>query len=67
MIPHDTPTRPWEKVGFDYFNLLNQDYLLIVDYFSKYPEVILAPSKTAGATIKAVQSVFSSMGYPTQL
>ena len=64
MIPHDVPTRPWEKVGIDYFNLLNQDYLLIVDYFSKYPEVILASSKTAGATIKAVQSVFSRHGIP---
>ena len=26
MIAHKTPSRPWEKLGVDYFTLLNQDY-----------------------------------------
>ena len=67
MVPHEIPARPWEKVGIDYFTLLNQDYLLIIDYFSKYPEVILVSSKTAGATIKALQSVFSRHGIPNTI
>ena len=67
MVPHEIPTRPWEKVGIDYFTLLNQDYLLIVDYFSKYLQVILVSSKTAGATIKALQSVFSRHGIPNTI
>ena len=50
MIPHEIPTRPWKKIGIDYFTLLNQDYLLIIDYFSKYPEIIPVASKTAGTT-----------------
>ena len=53
-----------EKIGVDYFSLLNQDYLLLVDYFSKYPEVIPVSSKTAGATIKVMHSVFSRLGIP---
>ena len=40
LLPHPVPMRPWHTVGADYFNIGNQDYLLIVDYFSKYPEVI---------------------------
>ena len=36
----------------------------MVDYFSKYPEVIPVSSKTADATIKVMQSVFSRLGIP---
>ena len=38
--------------------------MLIVDYFSKYPEVISASSETAGTTIKVVQAVFSRHELP---
>ena len=47
------------KVGVDYFTLYNQDYLLIIDYFSKYPEVIQVSSKTAAATIQAPKATFA--------
>jgi len=40
MLPHPVPDRPWEKLGADYFTLVGKDYLLVVDYFSKFPEVI---------------------------
>ena len=36
----------------------------MVDYYSKYPEIIPITSKTAGATIKVMQSVFSRLGIP---
>ena len=52
MIPHEIPNRPWEKLGVDYFTFAGKDYLLVVDYFSKYPEVVLMNSKTAEATVK---------------
>ena len=64
MIPHQIPSRPWEKVGVDYFTLYNQDYLLVVDYFSKYPEVIQVSSKTSAATIKAMKATFARHGIP---
>ena len=67
MIPHEVSTRPWEKLGIDYFTLLNQDNLLIVDYFSKYPVVSQVSSKMAGATIKVMQSVFSRHGIPNTI
>jgi len=35
IIPDQIPSRPLEKVGVDYFTLYNQDYLIMVDYFSK--------------------------------
>ena len=33
-------SHPWEKVTSDLFHLNNSTYLIVVDYFSHYPEVI---------------------------
>ena len=60
MLPHPVPSRPWEKVGIDYFTLAGKDYLLIVDYFSKYPEVLQMNSKTADATIAKMKRTWHS-------
>ena len=57
MIPHQLPDRPWEEVGADYFTLHTQDYLLVVDYYSKYPEVLPMTVKTAEATITPLKSI----------
>jgi hypothetical protein len=39
LIPHEIPDRPWEKIAVDLFEFKNTNYLLCVDYYSKYPEV----------------------------
>ena len=63
-MPHPVPNRPWEKVGIDYFTLAGKDYLLIVDYFSKYPEVLQMNSKAADATVAKLKSIFARHGIP---
>ena len=67
MIPHQVPERPWQEVGADYFTLHTQDYLLVVDYYSKYPELIPMQTKTAEATIVAMKSIFARHGIPNKL
>ena len=67
MIPHQLPDRPWEEVCADYFTLHTQDYLLVIDYYSKYPEVIPMATKTAEATIKAMKVIFARHGIPNKL
>ena len=64
MLPHPVPNRPWEKLGADYFTLAGKDYLLVVDYFSKFPEVIQMDSKTAEATITTMKDIFARHGIP---
>ena len=39
LLPHDIPKTPWTKVACDLFTIYGKDYLLIVDYHSKYFEV----------------------------
>ena len=46
MVPHDVPGRPWAKVGADMFELHGQHYLLLVDYFSNFFELMRLSSST---------------------
>ena len=64
MLPHPIPIRPWEKLGADYFSPAGKDYLLVVDYYSKYPEVVQAENKTAEHTIAVLKSLFARHGIP---
>ena len=42
-------------------------YLLVVDYYSKYPEVVQVHSKTAETTIAALKSIFGRHGIPSEI
>ena len=37
LKPHDIPEGPWRKLGIDYFTFDGSSYVLICDYFSKFP------------------------------
>ena len=67
MLPHPIPTRPWEKLGVDYFSFAGNEYLLAVDYYSKYPEVVQVESKTAESTIAVLKGVFARHGIPQEI
>ena len=58
------PTRPWEHIAADVFQLDNNTYLLIVDYFTKYPIIHQLPYGSSASTV--VQSV-SLFGTPTHV
>ena len=36
-MPHVILTRPWQTVGTDIFHYNNDDYLIMCDYYSKFP------------------------------
>ena len=67
LISHDIPNRPWSKIAADFFHHNGHDYLIIVDYYSKFPEVIKVPSTKSQTVIYAMQSVFSRTGIPDEL
>eukprot|EP00794_Sanderia_malayensis_P002412 gene2412-2781_t len=41
LLPHECPEKPSQKVGSDLFPWAGKVYVIIVDYFSLWPEVIL--------------------------
>ena len=57
-------TYPWEKVGYDVFHCLGQNYLLLVDYYSNFPEVCLRKGTHSSTVITHMKSIFARYGIP---
>ena len=64
LITTPQPEYPWQMVATDLFQLNGEQYLLTVDYFSRYPEVAKLTSTTSAAIIRALKEVFSRHGLP---
>ena len=65
--PLDTtpvPDRPWKKLGSDIMEWEGEDYLLVVDYFSKYIELALLKNLTSETTVGHMKSIFARHGVP---
>ncbi|XP_037555124.1 uncharacterized protein K02A2.6-like [Dermacentor silvarum] len=54
--------RPWEFLGIDLFHLNGQTFILVVDYYSSFSEVVTLRSTTAQAVIDALKAVISRHG-----
>ena len=67
LIPSPLPNHPWEKVGADLFELNGATYLLVVDYFSRFPEAVKLTSTTSKSIINALKAIFFRHGIPAVL
>ena len=67
MISSSLPERPWQKLGADLFYYRGKNYLLVVDYFSRYPKVAELSSTTSRSVITALKFMFSHHGIPDLL
>ncbi|XP_037505911.1 uncharacterized protein K02A2.6-like [Rhipicephalus sanguineus] len=64
LVSTALPGRPWEFLGMDLFHLNGRTFLLVVDYYSWFPEVVTLRSTTARAVIDALKSIFARHGIP---
>ncbi|XP_061193733.1 uncharacterized protein K02A2.6-like [Saccostrea echinata] len=60
LIPLGEPDRPWANILADIFEFENQQYLVSVDHYSKWLEVVKLPGLTSYATIQYNGPQFSS-------
>jgi hypothetical protein len=67
MLIAPQPCLPWQIVGMDMCELQGKSYLVIVDYYSRYPEVIQMASTTSSLVIEAIKGVFSRHGIPMKV
>ena len=66
LQPHDIPEGPWRKLGIDYFAFDGNSYVLICDYFSKFP--FLYRAKTSFWSLRdCLINLFSIEGYPDEI
>ena len=64
LIPTPLLEYPWQKVAADLFNLKGEEYLVIVDYFSRYPEVHKLKSTTIQSIVNTLKTAFARHGIP---
>ena len=61
---HPTPEVPWHTVATDLFKSKNCKYLLIVDYYSRFPVLRKLGSTTSIVLVKEMKAVFAKLGSP---
>lgn len=64
LMPTATPDRPWQHLAIDLFHCKSREHLVVVDYYSRFPEVVSLSSTTSMAVINAVKSCFARHGIP---
>ena len=66
LQPHDIPEGPWRKLCMDYFNFNDNSYVLICDYFLKFP--FMYKAKTSFWSLRDhLIELFSIEGYPDEI
>ena len=65
LSPWPTSSKPWSRLHIDFLGpVQGKQFLLIVDSFSKWPEVFMMSSITSNATLVKLKKLFSSFGLP---
>ena len=67
ILQPDLPTRPWEKLGADIFQFNDSKYLMIVDYYSRFPVIRLLKDMKASTVSAHFTSVLAEYGLPNAI
>ena len=62
-----TPPQPWHRVHADFAEFKGLNFLVIVDAYSKWPEVLLMTKTTASLTVEVLSEVFARLGLPAEM
>ena len=67
-LQHLCLIRPWKIVATDLFQMKGVDYLIVIDYYSRYVEVVAMTKTTkSNEIIRALKSIFARHGIPEQV
>ena len=67
LCPTPFPGYPWQKVAIDHFEWRKNTYLLVVDYYSRYIEIVKLTITTSAVVIRQLKSIFARHGKPEEL
>ena len=68
LMPTPLPQRPWQLIATDLFILEKVTYLLVVDYYSRYVEVVTLPKSTSSSKIiQALKTILARHGIPDEV
>lgn len=65
MYRKEMPDRAWQQIAIDFFSAKEcATFLVVVDYYSRFLQVVEMKGTTAVKTIEALESIFSEHTYP---
>ena len=64
---YEVPAGPWKRLGIDYFKWNQQRYLLIADYYSRFPIIRSVSTMSATHLVTVLKTIFSEYGLPEEL
>jgi transposase InsO family protein len=64
LKPTTLPDRPWQRIALDLFELNGDRYLIVVDYFSRWFEVIKMTRIDSESVISVLKRIFVIFGIP---
>ena len=67
LMPHEIPTRPWQTVGTDIFHYNSDDFLIMCDYYSKFPFIKKLAKMDSQTVVDCTKSVFAEQGIPERV
>ena len=68
LHPWEWPARPWQRVHIDFAGpFLGTMFSIVVDAYSKWPEVVPMTTTSTTKTIEELRSMFARNGIPDQI
>lgn len=67
MQTHEIPVLPWQIISSDILEFKNTNYVVVIDYYSKYIEALRLTGKKATDVIKRLDEIFARHGYPEKM
>ena len=66
--PWESPRYPWQRLHVDFAGpFLGHSYLIVVDAYSKWPEVVPMNTTTSRCTIKILMQLIATHGLPERI
>ena len=67
LLTTPLPARPWQKVAADLCQHQGQQYLILVDYYSRFIELAHMTTTTSAQVVGQMKGVFARWGIPEEL
>ena len=68
LLQHEVPANAWSAVGTDLFQFDNHQWLIVADYYSKFPVVRRLPDPSpSSVVIEVTKAIFSEYGTPDKV
>jgi len=67
LMTTDLPDRSWQKMSTDLFQLTGQKYLVVMDHYLRFIEILSLVETTSQVVIQKLKSVVARWGIPEEL